>query len=46
MKTMRRQGILLVMVEDVVLEEIVLEEMVLDEVFMFNSLPLVPAILP
>jgi hypothetical protein len=34
------------MVEDVVLEEIVLEEMVLDEVFMFNSLPLVPAILP
>jgi hypothetical protein len=30
----------------VVLEEIVLEEMVLDEVFMFNSLPLVPDILP
>jgi hypothetical protein len=39
-------GMLLVVVEDVVLEEIVLEEMVLEEVFMFNSLSLVPAILP
>ncbi|EFX65486.1 hypothetical protein DAPPUDRAFT_333155 [Daphnia pulex] len=39
-------GMFLVVVEDVVLEEIVLEEMVLEEMFMFNSLPLVPAILP